>query len=162
MFKTDQEVGEALAVPLFYGLVEAVILAIYCSISWKRGWTKAPKDENLCIVLTKTYEVSDDRPPDEGVSTTNEDVLEYGLDDKGSYHESSTAPSCQRSNNPRDRLDTDTTFSLGDDLASDSGEINYNTEDMLKRNKEFSNIATMAPLSEASDLEEGLDEVNVL
>lgn len=59
MFDDVNARAAAVAVPLFYGLVEALAIAIYCVWAWKVGWTKAPKDENICVVITKTYEVSD-------------------------------------------------------------------------------------------------------
>lgn len=57
MFNTKQKVAEAMAVALFYGLVEAIVLGIYCFIAWKAGWTKAPKDEYICLAFTKSYEI---------------------------------------------------------------------------------------------------------
>lgn len=67
MFDDNQQRAEALGVPLLYGLVEAVVLALYCLIAWKWGWTKAPKDEKMCVMLVNSYEVSchdDDSTPD--------------------------------------------------------------------------------------------------
>jgi len=60
MFDDKEEVARAMAVPLFYGLVEAVVLGLYCLSAWKLGWTKAPSDEKVCIVLAKTYEVEEE------------------------------------------------------------------------------------------------------
>ena len=60
MFDDDQERAQAVAVPLFYGLVEAVVIGIYCVWAWKVGWTKAPADENICTVVTKSYEINHD------------------------------------------------------------------------------------------------------
>lgn len=56
MFK-GEELAEAVGVPLFYGLVEAVVLGLYCVYAWKIGWTKAPKDESFCVVVSTSYEV---------------------------------------------------------------------------------------------------------
>eukprot|EP00978_Attheya_sp_CCMP212_P048790 scaffold574922_cov59-Attheya_sp.AAC.1 len=53
------ERSEAIGVPLYYGLVEAVVLGFYCLGAWKVGWTKAPKDEHLCIVILSSYEVEE-------------------------------------------------------------------------------------------------------
>ena len=55
MFEGDQ-LAEAIAVPLYYGLVEAITLGIYCTFAWKIGWTKAPSDESFCKILTSSYE----------------------------------------------------------------------------------------------------------
>lgn len=40
-------------------LVEAVMLAVFCLVCWKIGWTKAPPDENLCAVIYNSYEVEE-------------------------------------------------------------------------------------------------------
>jgi len=60
MFSDPVKRGQALCVPLFYGLVEAVVLGLYCIIAWKLGWTKAPRDDNFCTMIMATYEVDDD------------------------------------------------------------------------------------------------------
>jgi len=60
LFDDPTDISQALAVPLAYGLVEAVILGIYCTIAWKLGWTKAPKDEAFCTTLCISYENEDD------------------------------------------------------------------------------------------------------
>jgi len=52
-----EKLEEAIAVPLYYGLVEMVTLGIYCVFAWKIGWTKAPSDESFCVILTSSYEV---------------------------------------------------------------------------------------------------------
>lgn len=62
LYSGDQ-LSTAIGVPLFYGIVEAILLAIFCVVCWKSGWTKAPADENLCTVLYRTYEADDDPPP---------------------------------------------------------------------------------------------------
>lgn len=59
MFSDSKDRAEALGVPLFYGLCEAVILSVYCVFAWKSGWTKAPRNEKLCVILSSTYEVQD-------------------------------------------------------------------------------------------------------
>lgn len=56
MFEGQQQ-KDALSVPLYYGLVEAVLLAVYCIVAWKAGWTKAPSQERFCTMLTTSYEV---------------------------------------------------------------------------------------------------------
>jgi len=65
IFHTPAEISQALAVPLLYGLVEAVVLGLYCAIAWKLGWTKAPKDESFCTMLLTTYEVDEDDTAEE-------------------------------------------------------------------------------------------------
>eukprot|EP00543_Licmophora_paradoxa_P005235 CAMPEP_0202453040 /NCGR_PEP_ID=MMETSP1360-20130828/11112_1 /ASSEMBLY_ACC=CAM_ASM_000848 /TAXON_ID=515479 /ORGANISM="Licmophora paradoxa, Strain CCMP2313" /LENGTH=217 /DNA_ID=CAMNT_0049072029 /DNA_START=77 /DNA_END=730 /DNA_ORIENTATION=+ len=57
MFKGN-ELAEAMGVPLYYGMVEALVLGIYCVIAWKAGWTKAPINENFMTVLTTSYELT--------------------------------------------------------------------------------------------------------
>lgn len=75
------ERAQAIAVPLFYGLVEAVAIGIYCIWAWKAGWTKAPRDEKFCIVVTKTYEVEanteeETEQPPQDPKEHHEDVTE--------------------------------------------------------------------------------------
>jgi hypothetical protein len=60
MFSDKEERAQAVSVPLFYGIIEAVVIGIYCVWAWKVGWTKAPADENICVVISKTYEVDDE------------------------------------------------------------------------------------------------------
>lgn len=74
MFQTNEEVQQAMCVPLFYGLLEAFILGLYCIVAWKLGWTKAPKDEKICIILAKTYEVeeTDDKSQNEGANNMDD------------------------------------------------------------------------------------------
>lgn len=51
--------SEAMAVPLYYGIVEAVFVGLYCVVAWKIGWTKAPASAKLWEVLFRSYEVID-------------------------------------------------------------------------------------------------------
>ncbi|KAL3764204.1 hypothetical protein ACHAWU_004016 [Discostella pseudostelligera] len=60
MFKDPIARGQALCVPLFYGVMEAIVLGLFCIICWKVGWTKAPRDESFCTMIVTTYEVDDD------------------------------------------------------------------------------------------------------
>ncbi|KAL7521784.1 hypothetical protein ACHAWX_006989 [Stephanocyclus meneghinianus] len=60
MFSDPVERGQALCVPLFYGVMEAVVLGVYCIVAWKCGWTKAPRDDKFWVMIMTTYEVEDD------------------------------------------------------------------------------------------------------
>ena len=60
MFNEPSSRGQALLVPLFYGLMEAGVLGLYCLFAWKLGWTKAPRDVSFCTMLVTAYEVEDD------------------------------------------------------------------------------------------------------
>lgn len=51
------DLAEAMGVPLYYGLVEAAVLGLYCIIAWKLGWTKAPPDVAFCTMIIESYEV---------------------------------------------------------------------------------------------------------
>mmetsp|Transcript_2940 Transcript_2940/g.4496 ORF Transcript_2940/g.4496 Transcript_2940/m.4496 type:complete len:508 (-) Transcript_2940:66-1589(-) len=84
MFDDPEDVASAMAVPLLYGLLEAVVLGGYCLVAWKLGWTKAPSDEKICIVLAKTYEIGDD---DEAAALQDCHENEVEIDD-GSKTES--------------------------------------------------------------------------
>lgn len=52
-----EELATAMAVPLYYGLLEAGILGLYCIGAWKLGWTKAPKNVNFFTMIGTSYEV---------------------------------------------------------------------------------------------------------
>lgn len=56
MYKGN-DLNNAMGVPFFYGLVEAVFVGIYCFGAWKCGWTKAPAGESFCTMLWTSYEV---------------------------------------------------------------------------------------------------------
>lgn len=51
------ELGEAMGVPFYYGILEAVILGAYCIWAWKANWTKAPSNAPFCHVIAMSYEV---------------------------------------------------------------------------------------------------------
>ena len=87
-----EDLKEAMGVPFFYGIVEAVILALYCLIAWKFNWTKAPSNAPLCQVLGTSYEVfvaernelksievtlADDDSHSETISVNGDTVLAY-------------------------------------------------------------------------------------
>lgn len=81
MFTDPEERAQAVAVPLFYGFVEAVAIGMYCLVAWKMGWTKAPADENLCVIMAKTYEVVDESEssemePNEGRQSDTEQAID--------------------------------------------------------------------------------------
>jgi hypothetical protein len=56
MFDGD-DLAEAIGVPFFYGLVEAIVVGVYCVIAWKIGWTKAPKNVSLWKAISTSYEI---------------------------------------------------------------------------------------------------------
>jgi len=110
MFDNKEDRAQAVAVPLVYGIVEAVAICIYCVYAWKVGWTKAPANENLCVVITKTYEVDDE---EDIVSDNEGDGDENDAEDG----ESATIPpskeptkdekdSCDQTPSARRRIDT--------------------------------------------------------
>lgn len=51
------ELSEAMAVPLYYGLIEALVLALYCIVAWKAKWTKAPRNVSFWTMIATSYEV---------------------------------------------------------------------------------------------------------
>jgi hypothetical protein len=71
MFDGAEERAQAVAVPLLYGIVEAVVIGLYCVWAWKVGWTKAPPNEKICTVITKSYEIvrEEDTEDDNGENT---------------------------------------------------------------------------------------------
>lgn len=54
-----QDLNDAMGVPFFYGMCEAFLVGIYCTIGWKAGWTKAPSDVSFWRMLFVSYEVLD-------------------------------------------------------------------------------------------------------
>ncbi len=78
MFQED-DLTEAMGVPLFYGLVEAILLVGYCLISWKLNWTKAPSGDPLCKVLSMSYEVI--------ISGTEEEKIDPSKDNEFTVEE---------------------------------------------------------------------------
>lgn len=78
MFSDPEERAQAVAVPLFYGIIEAVFIGIYCIWAWKAGWTKAPPDDNFCVMLANTYEVGRDDPVANAELPTQGDVIHPG------------------------------------------------------------------------------------
>jgi predicted Na+-dependent transporter len=52
-----QEQTEAVGVPFYYGVVEAVLVGMYCMGAWKYGWTKAPADVSFWTMISTSYEV---------------------------------------------------------------------------------------------------------
>jgi hypothetical protein len=58
---SGSELAMAISVPLLYGIFEAAVLAIYCLVCWKIGWTKAPANENFCTMIVTSYEVEQAR-----------------------------------------------------------------------------------------------------
>jgi predicted Na+-dependent transporter len=52
MFKGHEQ-SKAVGVPLYYGFIEAVILAIFCVYAWKAGWTFAPSSAYDVLGKTK-------------------------------------------------------------------------------------------------------------
>ena len=118
MFNDQEKVAQAMTVLLFYGLMEMSIIGIYCLVAWKLGWTKAPKDENICIVMTESYEVKEC-----DISALRDIMNENNKDSR------------------RDRLDTlesddavTMTMSFSDGSGGYNG-LNDNSQNSSKRNK---------------------------
>ena len=124
MFDDKEKIAQAMAVPLLYGLVEAVVLGLYCLIVWKLGWTKAPKQEKICVVLAKTYEIDDD---DEEVALQDADHNKVEGDDSSKAVStaqtmtSTIASSNTGDSDKRSRLDTSSTIGESS-LQSGSGD----------------------------------------
>ena len=93
MFKSESELATAIGVPLYYGIVEAILIFSFCIVCWKCGWTKAPSDESIFKVIATSYEVEHHHNTEQEESTAIEIV--FGGDDP--YN------SCQ--NEPRKYID---------------------------------------------------------
>merc|ERR1712032_367889 len=44
-------------VALYYGLIEALILGLFCILAWKAKWTKAPRNISFWTMISTSYEV---------------------------------------------------------------------------------------------------------
>lgn len=119
MFKDPEKVAQAMAVPLFYGLMEMAILGLYCIVAWKSGWTKAPKEEKICVVLSKTYE-----------------ILENDKDDVSAL-EASTLEDKELTS-PRARLDTYSTECSGTVSLSDQSGISASNSSQINHSRSLS------------------------
>jgi len=59
MFQGDSLKG-AIGVPLFYGVLQAALMGIYCIMMWKIGWSKAPRDASFFRILSTSYEIGEE------------------------------------------------------------------------------------------------------
>ena len=87
MFEGD-ELAEALGVPFYYGLTEAVILGVYCLGAWKVGWTKAPKTASIWTILSTSYEIVDTKddkaqPLNQELSERTKETADNNNDEEG-------------------------------------------------------------------------------
>jgi len=51
------DLNEAMGIPFFYGMCEALFVGSYCFGCWKAGWSKAPADASIWNILYVSYEV---------------------------------------------------------------------------------------------------------
>ena len=56
IFEGDK-LSDVLAICMYYGIVQFMVVIIFCIVAWKQGWTKAPKDDNLWLVLVAPYQM---------------------------------------------------------------------------------------------------------
>lgn len=134
MFSDPEEVAQAMAVPLFYGLVEMGVLGLYCLVAWKLGWTKAPNDEKICVVMSKTYEV---------VGDDDEDVL-----DDITALQDSVAPSSKGKDveDGRKRTHSDDTVTLSiSDASSKDTSINNSNGQRASQEESLAHTRSLPP-----------------
>ena len=74
-----QDSVDAIKVPLFYGFVEVVVIAVFLVISWKAGYTLAPATDPLWKVLSTSYQ---EWPTAPGESSSGETEEKYLSDDE--------------------------------------------------------------------------------
>lgn len=65
MFHNEAK-AKAMAVPFYYGSIEALLLLLYCIGCWRMGWTKAPADVSFWKMIYTSYEVLQTESPEEG------------------------------------------------------------------------------------------------
>ena len=71
--------AQAVAVPLFYGMVQATVVTLYCIVYHYANWSKAPKTDTLCRAMTTTYEI--DAPARDDTKVVDMDALASKKDD---------------------------------------------------------------------------------
>lgn len=59
LFSGDEQ-QRALGVPFWYTGMQTVFVGVYCLVSWKLGWTKAPANENIFKVIFQSYELKEE------------------------------------------------------------------------------------------------------
>jgi Predicted Na+-dependent transporter len=59
LFSGDDQ-QRALGVPFWYTGMQTCFVGVYCLMSWKLGWTKAPANENIVKVILQSYELNED------------------------------------------------------------------------------------------------------
>jgi len=79
IFEGD-ELTEALGVPLYYTLVQGILMGFFCLFAWKIGWTKAPKDENFLKVLLNSYQHVNENGDGAGDSDSDSDSVQNTKD----------------------------------------------------------------------------------
>lgn len=52
-----EDLARAVAVPLYYGILQALLTFCYCMVTWKLGWTKAPADVGFWTMICTSYEI---------------------------------------------------------------------------------------------------------
>jgi sodium/bile acid cotransporter 2 len=55
-FPDEETAGLAAGVPVYYGVLEACVIAVICLVSWQLGWTYAPKDAGLLRVIGGNFQ----------------------------------------------------------------------------------------------------------
>ena len=88
MFKSESDLATAIGVPLYYGIVEAILIFTFCIVCWKCGWTKAPACESIWKVIATSYEVEHHHSTEQEERTVIEVI--FGGDD--AYISQSNAP----------------------------------------------------------------------
>lgn len=168
-----EELAIAVGVPLFYGLCEAVFLAIYCTVCWKIGWTKAPADENCCKVISTSYEVKEmmeqepesievvlgtigESPTDLIFSSTK---TGYQIDEVSLESLSSTSIENGRISNEftigdLEEEDTDETNNETDNNETESLKTPINPRGVRRKRGHYENIQTLSPPSDDSNDDE--------
>mmetsp|Transcript_27934 Transcript_27934/g.42787 ORF Transcript_27934/g.42787 Transcript_27934/m.42787 type:complete len:417 (+) Transcript_27934:174-1424(+) len=82
---SGEDLKEAALLPLWYGIVESVVISVYMIWAWKTGWTKAPANEKFLVILSTCYEFrslegdtdsDSDRDMDSKESEDDEDYID--------------------------------------------------------------------------------------
>jgi hypothetical protein len=63
---SGEEQNIAVGVPFWYTGMQTLFVGVFCLVTWKLGWSKAPANENIFKVLLNSYEIAMDENEEKG------------------------------------------------------------------------------------------------
>lgn len=116
LFSGDDQ-QRALGVPFWYTGMQTCFVGVYCLVSWKIGWSKAPPNENIFKVLLQSYELTEENGVEENrILGENNNSTEY----TASGHDLELNQAGSRNNGENDKNDTEDEKLSRDSFQSDT------------------------------------------